>query len=123
MGRLTLLEQLKADGRSHMLILEFVKTRTNPRPNPQDYVGQFILTYELDLQGGMGTPIMADDLNDRFQDFISGMGEMGEYNRKVVFRMFKYWGIDAQRVTHSGKDTKIYFVNPLHKLSEDDHES
>lgn len=118
MGLITLVDQLKRDGRKHMLMLEMLKTQTNPFANPQDYMGQFILTYQLDPETELGTPIMADDLNSHVGNYLKKVG-IEEYDRKTVFGQFKHWGIKAKRVRHGGKDTKFYLVNPLHKLDAD----
>jgi len=115
MSRLKTVDKLQEKGREHLLMLEIMKTQMIPEPKPFNYVGQFILTYQLDLVTGQGTPVLADKLHLAVLKYIKKLG-FDEYDRQKFFSYFYSWGIKAERMSLEGKTTRFYLVNPLHKL-------
>ncbi len=115
--KLKLRERLKVEDHEQMLMIEVLSYALRRIKKAEHLVGQFVLMYQLFPPNELGCPIMADTLNEYFKKFAKSSGH-DTYDRAKVFRLMVCWGIKSERLWDNGVDTRVYFINPLHRLGE-----
>jgi len=107
--------------REHKLMIEILKCQVRGKIEPHHLAGQFVYTYHLDLDNQLGTPIPKDVLNIYVGKFLKGKG-YEDYDRRKFFAAMGHLDISSVKLSLNGVSTKMYLINPLHKLDEDDND-